>query len=63
VSEFSIPWGLWDRCGWTPNYALRLSADEQYRLNIANGYSMEPALGTFYAGDKIVSQPTEEPRS
>jgi hypothetical protein len=66
AASFPIPWGLWSRSGWIPNLKLAMSADEQYRLNLANGLLMEPGLrktGTTYAGDQIVSKPQQEARS
>ena len=35
----TCPWGYWDiRGNWYPNTKLKMSADEQYKANVKNGY-------------------------
>lgn len=37
--KVDVPWGSFDLSGgWHPNANLELSADEQYRQNVANGH-------------------------
>jgi hypothetical protein len=35
----AVPWGVWDLSGnWHHNPKLKMSADEQYRQNVQNGF-------------------------
>lgn len=56
-STFAIPWGMWHMSRslicWTPNPNLQISADEQYRQNVANGFDcstrrLRPVVGYVY---------------
>jgi hypothetical protein len=39
VFRIAVPWGSFGPNGeWHPNPALKISADEQYRQNVKNGF-------------------------